>query len=146
MAYERPSVDDFKAYFVRDFPYAADNEGLEFVQDADINKALTKTGMLLSEALATDQEFFTTIYLYLAAHNLVMDLRASSQGVGSQANWLQSGKAVGGVSESFSIPERILKNPSFSLYSRTGYGMEFLNFVYPRLVGAVYFGPGRTLP
>lgn len=157
MAYDRPSVNDFKAYFVRDFPYGDEeapsggDEGatsapLDFVLQADIQKALTKTGFSINEALASDQEQFTYIYLMLAAHNLVMSLRTSSQGVASQSSWLHSGKAAGPVSESFAIPDRILANPELSLLARTGYGMEYLQFVLPRLVGAVTWVPGRTLP
>lgn len=143
--YDKPSVDDFKSYFVRDFPYAADDEGLEFVQDSDINKALNKTGFMLSEALASSQELYTFLYLTLSAHNMVMDLRNSSQGVASQDSWLHSGKAAGNVNESFSIPERILANPELALLSRTGYGMDYLQMILPSLVGQVFWVPGRTL-
>ena len=156
MAYDRPNVDDFKAYFVRDFPYAVEEEEeggqagaqsdpLDFVIQQDIQKALDRTALMLNEGLCPTQEFFNQVYLLLAAHNLVLNLRNASQGVASQPQWLQSGKAVGGVSESFSIPDRILANPQLSMLTRTGYGMEYLELIFPQLSGQMFFVPGRTL-
>jgi hypothetical protein len=146
MPFIRPSVDDFKSFFVRDFPYGDDGDGLEFVLGADINKALLMTAAMLNEGLATDQDNFTLLYLLLSAHNMVISLRASSQGVASQPGWLQTGKSVGSVSESFAIPQRILDNPELALLTRTGYGQEYLGLILPLLSGQMFWVPGRTLP
>jgi hypothetical protein len=155
--YDRPSVGDFKAYFVRDFPYG-DEEApsggdggstsapLDFVLTSDIQKALNRTALMINEALAPDQAFFTEIYLLLSAHNMVMSLRVSSQGVGSQPEWLRVGKSAGSVSESFQIPERFVQNPQLALLQRTGYGQEYLELILPNLIGQISWVPGRTLP
>ncbi len=146
MGYIRPTPDQFKAFFVRDFPYSENDEGLEFVNVADIQKALVKTFYMFNEGFAQDQEQYDLMFLTLTAHNLVMSLRTSSQGVASQDSWLHSGKAAGPVSESFAIPDRILANPELALLSRTGYGMEYLEMILPLLVGQMFWVPGRTLP
>lgn len=143
--YCAPGVGDFKAYFVRDFPYAADDQGLEFVQDSDIQKALMKTGWMLNQTLASCQDMYTFLYLTLSAHNMVIDLRNAAQGVASQGDWLTVGKAAGPVSQSFQIPQRILDNPEWAALSLTGYGMDFLQVVIPQLTGQIFFVPGRTL-
>jgi hypothetical protein len=79
--YDDPSVDAFKAYFVRDFPYGDD---FNFVMDADINRAILDTSSVINPALSSDLDSYTTHFLLLAAHNLVMNLRASSQGISGQ--------------------------------------------------------------
>lgn len=154
MPFVRPNVDQFKAYFVRDFPYGAqdggdqggDNMGLDFVLDQDINKALNRTFLMLNESLCSTQEFYDEVYLLLSAHNMVMNLRNASQGVASQPEWLRTGKAAGSVSESQQIPQRISDNPELAMLQRTGYGQEYLELILPLLTGAMFWVPGRTLP
>lgn len=154
MPFDKPNVPDFKAYFVRDFPYApedagsqgGDNRGLDYVLDADINKALNRVELMLNEAIISTQAFYTECYLLLAAHNMVMSLRNSSQGVASQPEWLRVGKAAGAVSESQQIPQRILDNPQLAMLQRTGYGQEYLELIVPLLTGQIFWVPGRTLP
>lgn len=143
MAYEYPDASDFKDYFIRDFPYGT---SVEVVQDNDIDKAIQEAKFNFNEGLFGTQESFTMCFLYLVAHYLVMDLQASSQGVSGQYNWLVTSKSVGNVSESFQIPERILLNPEFAMYSQTRYGAKFLSLVLPRLVGQIFTVCGGTRP
>ncbi len=131
---------------MRDFPYGDDGAGFEFVLGADIQKALNRAAFMLNESLASSQELFTELYMQLSAHNLVISLRNSSQGIASQPGWLQTGKAAGPVSESFQIPQRILDNPDWAMLTTTGYGMSFMQLVLPQLCGQVMWVPGRTLP
>lgn len=144
MAYNNPTIQDFKDYFTRDFPYSSDPAG--GVTDADIGKAYGQVNFAINPALFSNQENYTLGYLWLAAHWLVTDLRAASQGQSGQYTWLTTSKSVGSVSESFQIPQRILDNPTFAALSKTNYGAKYLNLLLPALTGQVFIARGRTLP
>lgn len=139
-----PTVQDFKDYFTRDFPYGTDPN--TSVLDSDITKAYGQVNFAINPALFPDQASYTLCYLFLAAHWLVTDLRMSSQGISGQYNWLESSKSVGSVSEGFSIPQRILDNPEFAMLSKTNYGAKYLQLLLPQLMGQIFIAPGRTLP
>jgi len=140
--YTYPSVADFKAHFFRDFPYGIDPD--EHVLDADITKAMAEAKFGFNEALFSSQENFTLAFLYLTAHFLVMDLRASAQGLSGSYSWLTASKAVGSVSESYSIPQRILDNPALSMLTRTNYGAKYVLLIFPLLVGQAFIVCGST--
>lgn len=143
-AYLYPTVQEFKDYFFRDFPYGVT---LEEVTDADISKAMAEARFnFAGETLASSQEEYSMLYLYLTAHYLVMDLRASSQGISGKFAWLTSSKSVGSVSESYAIPDRILANPELAYYAETLYGTKYLSLLLPMLGGQVMIALGRTLP
>lgn len=143
MAYIRPSVTDFKAYFTRDFPYGSTSST---VMDSDIIKAMGEADFNFNEGLFSSQENFNIGYLLLTAHYLVIDLRNSSQGIAGQFEWLASSKSVGSVSEGFSIPQRILDNPTLALLTKTNYGAKFLALVLPLLTGQIFISCGGTTP
>ena len=142
MAFTVPTVADFKAYFVRDFPYGTDPATT--VIDQDITNALADSGVNFNQGLFADQASFNIGYLLLTAHFLVMTLRASSQGVSGQFSWLESSKSVGSVSQALSIPQRILDNPEFAYLTKTNYGAKFLMFILPQLSGQMWVSCGRT--
>lgn len=143
-AFVNPTVSEFKAYFTRDFPYSSDpNLG---VGDNDITKAFGQTNFNINQELFPDQARYSVGYLLLAAHYLVTDLRMSSQGLNGQYNWAESSKSVGSVSQGFSIPQKILDNPYFSMLARTNYGAKYLELIIPQLAGAVFYTEGRTTP
>ncbi len=149
MAYIIPSVADFKNYFTRDWPYdpaVAPPYDLSKVQDSDITKAIAEASFNFNEELFSTQEQFTIGYLYLTAHYMVMDLRASAQGIAGQYSWLQSSKSVGSVAEGFTIPQRIQDIPSFAMLSKTNYGAKYLSLILPQMVGQMFSTPGRTSP
>lgn len=142
MSFLNPSVDDFTSYFTRDFPYTLDpNTG---IQDTDIAKAYGQVNFEINSALFTNQENYTLGYLWLAAHYLVIDLRASSQGIAGRYNWLESSKQVGNLSSGFSIPQRILDNPKMAMLSQTRYGAKYLELLLPQLCGQIIVAPGHT--
>lgn len=145
MGYIQPSIGDFKSYFFRDFPYTADGD-LTGVTDADITNAMQLSTVNFNECLFGDQQTYGVAFLLLSAHFLVMNLRASSQGIAGQFDWLQSSKSAGSVSEGLSIPQRILDNPEFALLSKTNYGVQFLMMVLPQLAGQMMVVCGRTNP
>lgn len=143
MAYTNPSVTDFKTYFFRDFPYGST---MSTVQDQDITNALADASYNLNSGLFGSQAKYTAGYLLLAAHYLVTNLRASSQGVAGNYSWLEASKSVGSVSQAFSIPERILANPEFAMLSKTSYGAKYLLMVLPLLSGQIFTVCGGTQP
>jgi hypothetical protein len=144
MGYVQPTVTDFKQYFVRDFPYGADME--TSVLDADINRAMTESAHNFPEGLFDNQGEYFTGFMLLSAHNLVLNLRASSQGLSGKFPWLTAGHGAGSVNESLAIPQRILDNPEFSWLSMTNYGAKYLAMVLPQLTGNLFCVAGRTLP
>lgn len=141
MAYTPPTVSEFKAFFTRDFPYGSTTD---VVMDGDITRALSEAYIGVDESLWGDNAEYQLAYLYLAAHNLVENLRASSQGIAGQYSWIESSKSVGSVSQSFSIPDNILKNPTYAMLSKTSYGAKFLEMMLPRIIGNSFTVCGRT--
>jgi Protein of unknown function (DUF4054) len=144
MAYNNPSVADFKAFFARDFPYGVDPD--TSILDADITKAFTFTNVNVNEGLFADQGSYTIGYQLLSAHYLVLNIRASSQGLNGQYNFLQQSKGAGAVNEAFAIPPRILENPEFAMLAKTNYGAQFLLLILPQLSGQVFSVHGSTRP
>lgn len=144
MGFNNPVVSDFKSQFVRDFPYGVDPN--TSVLDSDINYAFQMTNVNINPGLFPDQGTYTLAYNLLSAHYLVMNLRSSSQGINGQYNFLQAGKGAGSVNESFSIPERILANPYWSMLTKTNYGALYLQLLLPQLAGQTFSVHGTTLP
>lgn len=144
MAYTNPSVSDFKTYFVRDFPFGTDSANN--VLDSDVSNAFLLTNININPALFATQENYNLGYMYMAAHYMVLNLRASSQGINGQYAWLEQSKGVGGVNTSFAIPQRVLDNPYWSMFYKTNYGAQFMNIVLPQLAGQVFIVAGSTRP
>jgi hypothetical protein len=144
LAFNNPAVTDFKNQFVRDFPYGTDMTIA--VLDSDIASAFQQVNLAMNQALWGDQGSYTLAYLYLAAHYLVLNLRASSQGLNGQWTWLQNNKAAGPVSEGFEIPQRIKDNPDFAAYYKTHYGAQYMNWLWPQLSGQVFAVAGTSWP
>lgn len=134
--YAQPTVNEFQGYFNRDFPYG--NVDLTTVQDADITKALTQQQNTINPGLFPTQNVYTQGALLLAAHYLVMNLRAASQGIAGKFDWLENSKSVGSVSASYSIPDRMMENPELAILATTAYGAQFLWLVLPYLTGQMF--------
>lgn len=141
--YLNPTVDDFKAYFTRDFPFGTTTEQ---VMDSDITKAISMAAVNFNPALFGTQANYTLCFLLLTAHFLIMNLRASSQGISGQYSWLENSKSVGSVSQGLSIPDRIMANPYFAMLTKTTYGAEFLFLILPQLTGQMFIAYGSTRP
>lgn len=142
--FTKPTVENFKAYFFRDFPYNANPE--LGVTDLDITKAMGEADFMINDALVGTQEEFDRIYLLVTAHYLVMDLRAASQGINGNYSWITSSKSVGSVSESYMVPDIFLSNPILGMLSKTNYGAKYLNLIYHNFIGASMVVAGRTHP
>lgn len=144
MAFTNPSVADFQAQFVRDFPYGTDPT--ISVLDSDITYAFMVTNVNINPGLFPDQGTYTLAYNLLAAHYLVTNLRSSTQGINGQYNFLQASKGVGSVNESFNIPPRVMENPYWSMLTKTNYGAMYLQILLPQLAGQIYNAYGTALP
>jgi len=142
--FTNPSVQNFKDQFIRDFPYGTDPN--VSVLDADILNSYVQANIMANPIFWADQGSYTYGYLLLAAHFLVLNLRASSQGINGQWNWAQNSKGVGSVSEGFQIPERISANPELMMLTKTNYGAMYLQLILPQLMGQVYSVCGWTHP
>lgn len=138
------TIAQFKAQFIRDFPYGTDMN--TSVLDADIANAFNMVDLAINMALWPNQTAFTMAYNLLAAHYLVLNIRSSSQGLNGQYNWAQNSKSVAGVSEGFTIPQRLIDNPEFMALSKTNYGASYLNMLWPRLIGQSFVVYGSTRP
>lgn len=139
-----PSVNDFKTQFTRDFPYGTDPN--VSVLDSDITSSFLYTNVNINQELFPDQGTYTLAYNLLSAHYLVMNIRSSSQGMNGQFNFLQTSKGAGPVNEAFSIPQRVLDNPYWSMLTKTNYGALYLQILLPQLAGQIYNAFGTTLP
>ncbi len=144
MAYQNPTVQDFKDFFVRDFPYNADPE--LGVTDSDIANAFRLTNVQINCDFFGTQDTYSLYYLYLAAHYLVTNLNTSSAGVGGSWSGLVASKSVGSVSTSYSIPQKYLDNPQFGWLAATRYGSMYLSFIIGQLSGAIFTVHGSTRP
>lgn len=145
MAFTNPSIAEFKLYFERDFPYSA--LPADGVTDNDIAKAMQVANPNINQCFFADQSIYNVGYLLLTAHNLVLSIQRSGQGLFGTGNaGIEQSKSVGSVSQSFAIPDEYMKNPTFAAFSKTAYGAEYFNLIYPHLVGSMSFAWGRTLP
>ena len=138
------TISEFKSYFARDFNFApADDQGNidQYIVDADITKAITESVLNFNDGLFNDP---ATIFMYLVAYTLVVNLQNSAKGISSQAKFPISSNNVGGVSISFAIPERYAKDAFVQQYTKNGYGMKYLELVLPYLVAVATTGFRRT--
>lgn len=146
------TVDDFKDHFVRDFSYAipsGETESIydcqrDYVMDADITKAYAEAGINFNEGLFSTDDQLKISFLYLAAHYLVNDLQTSAQGLGSGSMFPVSSRSVGPVSETYAVPDWIAKDPVWSMYATTRYGLKYISLVKPLLIGNVVVYEGAT--
>lgn len=137
------SVDDFKNYFRRDFPYGECID--ENLLDEDIEKAIREATMGFNEDLFESGEEKSIAMLYLTAFYVVVDIKNAISGLSSNAyNTFVSSKSVGNVSESYGFPSWVSNNPMYSLYLDNGYGKKFLSLIIPRINGFFYLAKGAT--
>ena len=140
------TVADFKAQFGRGFTYVGTSPcaNEEQVTDDDLTKALAEANINFNPALFSDDAGLRMAFLYLAAHYLCNDLQTAQQGITSSASMPVSSRSVGGVSESYQVPEWVTRDPFLSFYATTRYGMKYLSIIKPLLIGAVVVKAGLT--
>lgn len=117
-----------------------------YILDEDITKAFAEAQVGLNQSLYTSDANIRMGYLYLTAFYLVNDIRASRQGVSSSGDYPVNSRTVGSVSESYSVPDYYLKNPTYAFYTKNAYGLKFLNLIWPMLRGNFGSVQGWTPP
>lgn len=144
MAYTNPAYQDFVSAFSRDFPFSSDPA--QGVTPTDVASSFAWVNATINQALFSDQASYNLGYLYLTAHELVMNMRASSQGLQGQYHWASNNAAVAGISEGYEIPERIKNFPLMMDLSKSYYGIKYLRLILPFLCGQMFSVHRRTLP
>lgn len=117
----------------------------DYILDADITKAFGEAEQALNQALYGSNENIQRAYLYLTAHYLVMDIRASQSPFEAASGYLTS-RSVGSVSESYQIPQDWTQSAILQPFTTTNYGIKFLSFTVPALVGNTHAVSGTTQP
>lgn len=115
-----------------------------YIQDSDILRAFNEAKVNFNAALFGDDDTVKMVFLYLAAHYLVIDLNNAMNPLGMGFMGFTQSKSVGSVSESYAVPQWMLNNAILSQYAQTGYGRKYLSLIQPYLVGNIIFVPGRT--
>lgn len=143
-----PTAAQFQAFFFRDFPYAGPDTpstDLNYVQPQDINNAIALGQVNFSPRMFDiNSGQTTTVFMYLAAFFLVENLKNSSKGISAQANFPLTGIGVGNVNLSMEPPEAFKKNPTYAMYTRNAYGLQYLQLVYPFTIGGAMIVQGTT--
>ena len=117
---------------------------MNYINDFDIEKAFSEAKVNFNVNLFADNETAKLVFLYLAAHYLVIDLNNASNPLALGTMGFTQSKSVGSVSESYGIPQWVMSSRALGLYAQTGYGRKYLSFILPYLVGNLIFTPGRT--
>lgn len=115
-----------------------------YIQDSDIERAFLEAKVNFNPGLFSDDDIAKMMFLYLAAHYLIIDLTNAINPFGGGFVGLTQSKSVGSVSESYAIPQWMLNNPTLSMYAQTGYGRKYLSLIQPYLVGNIILSRGRT--
>lgn len=155
------NTDEFKTFFHRDFPYPPepvmdgedDTESetevvdpLSYVQNNDIQRAIDEANLEFNQDIFPNDNLKKNAFLYLTAHTLVMNLRASAQGISGNYDWLSTSKGVGSVSTSYSIPDEVSRDPLYAIYAKTSYGIKYFQKIYSLRGVTIFTASGATLP
>lgn len=115
-----------------------------YIQDSDILRAFNEAKVNFNAALFGDDDTVKMVFLYLAAHYLVIDLNNAMNPMAMGFMGFTQTKSVGSVSQSFALPDFVTRNAALSQYMQTGYGAKYVSLIYPYLVGNVVLIKGRT--
>ena len=139
-----PQIPDFQQRWIDDFPFGPDPK-TQF-PDYRILNSMQMLGLaFFNPSFFPDQATFSLGYLLLSAHYMVMNIRASSQGMKGQFGFLQNSKSAG-ISVGIEIPQRIKDNPDFAWLCQTNYGSTYLHLILPQLTGQMWASPTFTNP
>ena len=123
-----------------------DGDVTDYVGDCDIDRAFKEANVTFNEGLCGTDESAQLMFLYLAAFYLAYDLAVAAGGAYGAVNFPATGVKVGSVSEEYYVPKAYLEDPILGFYARNGFGLKYLNMLYPRLVGNVGVVAGWSLP
>lgn len=112
---------------------------LNYTQDSDIENAMAEARVNFNESLFGDDA--KMIFLYLTAYYLTVDFKNA---LGQNHAGVVTSKSVGSVSESYGVPQWMLKDRILGAYAQNGYGLKYLSLINPYLVGNVMLFRGAT--
>lgn len=118
----------------------------DYVCDCDIERAFKEANVVFNDGLCGTDESAQIMFLYLAAFYLAYDLSVAAGGAYGSVNFPATGVKVGSVSEEYYVPKAYLEDPILGFYARNGFGLKYLNMLYPRIVGNVGVVAGWSLP
>ena len=121
-----------------------DDDIKNYVLDTDVADAIIQADMTINTNLSPG--LIEIAHKYLSAHILCDSISMSRTGLQSQYNGIVASKSVGSVSESFSIPEKMLKVPTFAWLNTTKYGNKYISLIYPYIIGGVGIAFGGSTP
>lgn len=107
----------------------------DYILDADIEKAFDEACIVFNASLFSNANAVKMGWLYLTAHFVVYDVNAG--GLETTGQQRVNSRAVGNVSEAYTIPEWMLSNPIYSFLTVTSYGAKYLNMILPFLIGNI---------
>lgn len=138
------TVEEFKTRFTKNFIFGNETDQ---VSDTDVQNAINDALTVFNQdLLPTDENGINPseiAFYYLSAH--FCQLNYDEQGMGPQANFIQSSRSVGGMSESLQIPDWV-SNSELSIYATTSFGLKYLQMIKPYCIGAAYAVEGKTTP
>lgn len=115
-----------------------------YIQDADIMRAFNEAKVNFNAALFGDNDTIKMVFLYLAAHYLVVDLNNAQSPLAMGYMGFTQSKSVGSVSQSFALPDFVTRNAVLSQYMQTGFGAKYVSLISPYLIGNIMLIRGRT--
>lgn len=115
----------------------------EYITDGDIENAWREAEAVFNPALAHDK---CLAFLYLVAFYLAYDLSVVGAGAMGNVTFPVTSVTVGSVSESYYVPKVYAEDPILSFYARNGFGLKYLEMIYPNLIGNVGVVAGWSLP
>lgn len=118
----------------------------DYVTDCDIERAFDEANIAFNDALCGTDSGSQIMFLYLAAFYLAYDLAVAAGGAYGSVNFPATGVKVGNVSEEYYVPKAYMEDPILGFYARNGFGLKYLNMLYPRLVGNVGVVQGWSQP
>lgn len=125
---------------------AVEDDLENYVEDQDIQNAFAEATVVFNQSLWGSDAQIELGFLYLTAHYLVHDLRASTGGISGTGAFPVASRSVGSVSESYSVPAMYTDNPIFSFYAQSPYGLKYISMIAPKLVGNIGVVGGGTNP
>lgn len=133
-------IDDTSAWQV------TNDSTSNYVTDCDIERAWSEALTTFNAELTGDEQSTKIAFLYLVAFYLAYDLSLANSGAYGGITFPATSVTVGSVSESYYVPKAYLEDPILSFYARNGFGLKYLNMVYPKLIGNVRAVAGWSLP
>ena len=101
----------------------------DYVSDDDITNAYASACLSINESLFSDDDLLKEAYLLLSAHKLACMLNEG--GAESTPTFAEQSKSIGSVSASYAIPSWITESPTYGVYAKTQYGIDYITLIRP---------------